>query len=159
MKKLYLVLMIVVGGVAAGCSGGNDGEVFPKDSKNKVVFVNYWAKWCEPCRREIPALNRFAKEYRDQVVVYAVNFDGVTGEALRQQVQALGIEFFVMSTDPGPVLGWAPPEALPQTVIMDPEGQRTQVLLGEQDSASLKQALDAFLRGDQPSDSEQPQAM
>jgi thiol-disulfide isomerase/thioredoxin len=49
-----------------------------------VQVIDFWASWCDPCRDQIPALDRLARAYRDRgVVVYAVSFDED-----RSQVQA-----------------------------------------------------------------------
>ena len=45
--------------------------------------VNYWAIWCTPCREEIPELN--ALNDSTELMVFAVNYDGQTGEALLSQ--------------------------------------------------------------------------
>jgi thiol-disulfide isomerase/thioredoxin len=46
-------------------------EVYPPESlKGKVVVVNFWATWCPPCKREIPAFNRVYEEYKDKGVVF-----------------------------------------------------------------------------------------
>ena len=35
--------------------------------KGKVLILNFWATWCPPCRRELPAFNKLADEYKDKV--------------------------------------------------------------------------------------------
>jgi peroxiredoxin len=52
-----------------------DGDkVRLSDLKGKAVVLNFWGSWCEPCRDEMPALNRAAKEFVDKnVVILAIN--------------------------------------------------------------------------------------
>src|SRR5271154_376096 len=44
----------------------NDKEVSLAGYQGKVVFVNFWATWCDPCRGEIPVLIELRKKYADK---------------------------------------------------------------------------------------------
>ncbi|TMA11075.1 MAG: redoxin domain-containing protein [Deltaproteobacteria bacterium] len=37
-----------------------------KSLRGKVVFLNFWATWCNPCRREMPAMEKLHREFRDR---------------------------------------------------------------------------------------------
>jgi peroxiredoxin len=54
-----------------------DGTTFRlADQRGKVVFVNFWATWCPPCREEMPAMERLWQRYKnDGLVVVAVSVD------------------------------------------------------------------------------------
>ena len=57
----------------------NDKEVTLADLKGKVVFVNFWATWCDPCRIEIPWLIDMQAKYADKgftVVGVAMDDEG-----------------------------------------------------------------------------------
>ena len=51
--------------------------------KGKVVIVDFWASWCEPCKIELPYLNGLAKKYQGKdVVIVGVNLDEKQADAL-----------------------------------------------------------------------------
>ncbi|MBE3557234.1 MAG: TlpA family protein disulfide reductase [Firmicutes bacterium] len=53
---------------------GFDGKRYAlSDLKGKVVFLNFWASWCGPCREEQPQLNQLAQRYKEDVVFVGVN--------------------------------------------------------------------------------------
>lgn len=113
-----------------------EDQVSIAQHKGQWVFVNYWAEWCKPCIKEIPELNQLHAAH-DNVVVLGVNFDGEIGEALREQEQALGVEFPTLPYDPSAELGIERPKALPTTVIINPAGAVIDVLIGPQTEQSL----------------------
>jgi cytochrome c-type biogenesis protein len=48
------------------------------DYKGKIIFLNFWATWCPPCREEMPFMQEIYDEYKDQdVVILAVNSTSV----------------------------------------------------------------------------------
>lgn len=106
---------------------------------DRWLVINYWAIWCAPCREEIPELNTLA--HRGMVRVYAVNFDDVQGEELRRQAAELGIQFPLLSADPGPALGIARPTVLPTTLILSPAGKLATRLLGPQTVESIEREV------------------
>jgi thiol-disulfide isomerase/thioredoxin len=109
----------------------------------KWVTINYWAIWCYPCRAESPELNEFARERAEDMIVYAVNFDGARGEELLVQAAELGIEFPLLATDPAPALGYARPTVLPTTLVFNPRGELWARLLGPQTRDSLEAAMES----------------
>tara|TARA_B110000503_G_C7114438_1_gene399666 strand:- start:980 stop:1477 length:498 start_codon:yes stop_codon:yes gene_type:complete len=117
------------------------GEIQFSELQGKVVFINYWAEWCKPCRTEMPELNAVQKTMGDKVRVLAVNYDGIQGDQLEQQSKAMGIEFSGLTEDPRPQFGVTPSGALPETLVIGPRGQFQQVLLGPQTVGSLKQVV------------------
>jgi thiol-disulfide isomerase/thioredoxin len=69
----------------------------------RALIVSFWATWCPPCRKEIPALNAIYKKYRSQgLVVLGVSVDQVQGDgvkAVRPVVRELKISYPVLMAD------------------------------------------------------------
>ena len=62
---------VALGLVAAGMPG----LVLP-DLKGKLLILNFWASWCQPCVEETPSLSQLAKDYAGRgVVVMAISVD------------------------------------------------------------------------------------
>ena len=58
-------------------------KVSLKDFRGKLVFLNFWASWCVPCREEMPAMEQLYREFKDQgFVVVAVNTKDKREDAL-----------------------------------------------------------------------------
>lgn len=146
MKNIFLALLLLTQIlVLAACGVDNDpedgrtGTPGIADLRGQWVVINYWAKWCKPCIKEIPELNELDQHY-PQVTVLGVNYDGATGEELATQLDSLGVEFAMLAEDPAAGLGLPRPVVLPTTIILDPAGKVSQTLVGPQTMASLARA-------------------
>ena len=137
MRTWYFSLLLLT---LAACSPAekNAGTLQLDELRGQWVVINYWAVWCKPCIQEIPELNELAE--LPQVTVLGVNYDGVTGDELAQQLQKLGVDFPVLTTDPAPQLGIARPVVLPTSLVLDPQGKLQGTLVGPQTLESLAAA-------------------
>ena len=104
------------------------------DWRGKVVLVNFWATWCAPCLREIPALQQARKEFGPrgfEVVGIAIDRQ----EAVRRFAEEHQIEYPVLDGEHTgmalmPLLG-NDPGGLPFSVIFDRDGKIGYKHLGE----------------------------
>jgi thiol-disulfide isomerase/thioredoxin len=56
--------------------GLNTENINFKELDNKVIFVNFWATWCPPCRAELPMIQELYADYKDKVAfVFVTNED------------------------------------------------------------------------------------
>jgi len=134
--------VLVTGGLLAGCGKPERaGDPGGEDWSGRWVVINYWAEWCAPCRVEIPELNRLAREHGAEVAVLGVNYDGLTGERLRSLAEEMGIEFRLLEEDPRERWGEPQPSVLPSTLIVDPDGELVDVLVGPQDFETFSRVL------------------
>lgn len=59
------------------------GMISLKQYRGKVVYVDFWASWCGPCRQSLPALNAIRKDYRKRgFEVIAINLDEEHDDAM-----------------------------------------------------------------------------
>jgi thiol-disulfide isomerase/thioredoxin len=135
MKRL-LCLVLVLSLPACGGGGDGHGTLQLGELRGSWVVVNYWAEWCKPCIREIPELNALDREYPG-VRVLGVNYDGASGEDLQRQLVALDVQFPTLPSDPAPQLGTTRPAVLPTTLILNPEGELVETLVGPQTLETL----------------------
>jgi thiol-disulfide isomerase/thioredoxin len=136
--KAFLISLILV-----GCSGDTGYKLIDGSShsfnneEGKYTLVNYWAEWCQPCRVEVPELNELAAEHADQLTILAVNFDGEQGPELLEQLQKIDIQFPSLALDPRAKWGLERPKVLPETLIINSDGELVQRLIGPQTLESL----------------------
>ncbi len=103
-----------------------------EDYAGQVLVVNFWATWCPPCVRELPALDRLQQQLAaDGVVVLGVNF-GETAEDIDTFLQRVVDIDFTLLLDPTMNAGteWGV-RGLPTTYIIDDHGQILFEVLGD----------------------------
>jgi thiol-disulfide isomerase/thioredoxin len=71
---LLFLAAALVGGIARPVAAEPPPELGPVDGK--VIWVDFWASWCVPCRRSFPWMNTMHEKYREQgLEIVAVNLD------------------------------------------------------------------------------------
>ncbi|TJZ63465.1 TlpA family protein disulfide reductase [Sphingobacterium olei] len=109
--------------VSASFMDSDNKPINTADLKGKVVFINFWATWCPPCRAEMPSIEKLYKKFEnnDQIVFLIVEIendvDG-TKKFLSEQKLSLPI-FYPNSEIPSAWLGGS----IPTTVILDKTGK------------------------------------
>jgi thiol-disulfide isomerase/thioredoxin len=111
------------------------------DLQGRWVLINYWAVWCAPCRKEIPDLNKYARNNSDNVAVYGVNYDGVQGNVLDEQVTSLNIQFDTFLNDPRFRWDLEKSDILPETLIVNENGELRYRLVGPQTIEDLSELI------------------
>ncbi len=97
------------------------------DYRGKVVFLNFWASFCEPCREEMPSMERLVRQYQDRgLVMIAISFDPDAQDARAFMAQFLPGQRSAMTVlhDPQAQVGMAyGTELLPETYLIDRDGR------------------------------------
>ena len=90
--------------------------------KGKVVFINFWATWCPPCRAEIPVLIDLANRYKDRLQVVGVSVDDGDPADVKRFAKQAGINYPIVMADRAIVAEYGGVAALPTLFVVNPEG-------------------------------------
>lgn len=112
------------------------------DYRGRVVFLNFWATWCEPCTRELPVFEAFsAVQGDDGAVVLAVNL-GETYDQVNAYLGELGISGFPVLLDVNYVAGdLYAVRPIPVTFMIDADGVLRFAKYGEMTPDNLTEYL------------------
>jgi thiol-disulfide isomerase/thioredoxin len=127
------------------------------DYRGKVVLVNFWATWCEPCRSEIPELIELQRTYGPRgFVVLGVAMDSEGRSAVEPFVkrpqfdvggQKVAMEYPVVLGNDDVAARFGGIIGLPTTVIISPQGRIVKKIFGPIDAAELRGLLAQLLPG------------
>jgi peroxiredoxin len=123
-----------------------DGRIVSlADYKGKVIFVNNWATWCPPCKAEMPTLQAFYEDHKDQgfelIAIDAGDSPEIVGEFAKQY----GLTFRVWLDPSSEALSVFRNNALPSTYVIDREGIVRLAWNGAADRSMLEKAITPLL--------------
>lgn len=105
-----------------GLTDMNGERVTMQSLRGKVVLVDFWASWCEPCAEEMPVLERLYQQYREQGFrVVAVSQDRQASN-IRTFLQQHRVSFPVVHDANHQVAGRYSPPRMPSSYIIDRQG-------------------------------------
>ncbi|HBG5055570.1 TPA: redoxin family protein [Clostridioides difficile] len=119
------------------------------DYEGKVVFLNFWATWCPPCKEEMPYIEQLYKDYNknnDDVVILGVASPNLGREGSREHVvnflKDQSYTFPVVLDEDGALAYQYGINAFPTTFIIDKEGYVTKYIPGAMDKATMKSFIE-----------------
>jgi thiol-disulfide isomerase/thioredoxin len=90
--------------------------------KGKVVFLNFWATWCPPCRGEMPSMENLYQRFRDDgLELLGVDIQEAPGE-VQEFMEEFGLSFPAALDRNGRISNDYGIDAIPTTFIIDREG-------------------------------------
>ncbi len=110
------------------------GETALADFRGRYVLLNFWATWCVPCVKEMPAMERLYREFAGRpFAVVAVSLDEDGPEKVAAFVRELELTFTILLDPDSVVAKRYGVKNLPSSFLIDPEGQVIAAAKGERD--------------------------
>lgn len=115
--------------------------------KGKVVILDFWATWCEPCVDSIPHLNAMAEKYKDKKIVF-ISVTDEPGEKIKEFLKTTEIKGWIAPDAPAAVFKAYRVFGRPHTVII---GRDSRVAAITYPDKVTEAALNSLLAGNVPS--------
>ncbi len=116
--------------------------------RGKVMIVNYWATWCQPCREEMPGFSRLQDKYRDK----GVQFVGISSDPPDKIIEfnkTTPVSYPLLIGDIGIMESSAKlgntRQGLPFTALFDRDGRLSATKLGRLSEPELERQLKELL--------------
>ncbi|MFD2371818.1 thiol-disulfide oxidoreductase ResA [Brevibacillus sp. GCM10020057] len=115
------------------------------DLKGKGVVLNFWGTWCEPCKKEMPALQQKYNEFKDKgLVVVGVNI-GETPVAVEPFVKQFGVTFPILMDSESQITKLYRIGPIPSTFFISPDGKVEEIFLGQMNEAMITEKVRKIL--------------
>lgn len=115
------------------------------DYEGRVVLLNFWATWCGPCRREIPALIDLQEKFKGKLVIIGIALDEEGFDIVRPYAKEMNINYPIVTDDYtyGEKLGGI--YMVPTTYIIDRQGLITARKIGEISIDDIRPRIEKLL--------------
>ena len=113
--------------------------------QGKVIFLNFWATWCGPCRAEVPDLIALQDRYKGRLQIIGLNVDDDDSAEIQKYVDETGINYPVAMTSNDVRILYGGIPALPTSFILDTEGRVVQKHVGLWNPAVYETEIRALL--------------
>lgn len=110
----------------------NGNGISLSSMRGKVVFMNVWATWCGPCKREIPDFIEAYEQYKDKgLEVIGISVDEISPSKVLQFTEKYKINYPVAMTTVKINKDYGPFPAVPVTIIIDKNGKIRHRQIGQ----------------------------
>lgn len=111
------------------------------DSKGKVVFINFWATWCGPCRKEIPDFVQLKKEYPNSLEIIGISLDDSINPVL-PFIDEQHINYPILMNSEKIQAQFGEIRGIPTTFIINKDMKITQKIVGLRSYDEFKAIVD-----------------
>lgn len=127
-----------------------EGEIYSlREARGHWAFVHFWASWCGPCRREMPAIQALVQDMRDTSLEFVLVNTAEDGDTIWSFLASVAPELSTLMDPTGEVTAAWQPRGLPATYLVDPDGiVRYQALGGRPwNDPPYREFLEMLLEG------------
>lgn len=112
--------------------------------KGKVIFLNYWATWCPPCRAEMPSIQNLYNDYKDKIAFVFITSDPKEKVEKFFQDNNYNLPTYSLQSNPAPEIST---RSLPTTFIIDKNGRIVEKEVGASNwnSSGYRKLFDTLL--------------
>ncbi|WP_347330879.1 TlpA family protein disulfide reductase [Marinimicrobium locisalis] len=132
-----------------GIENAAEGQAIALEQyQGKVVYVDFWASWCGPCRRSFPKLEALHQKYGEQgFEVIAINLDEQEADA-HKFLDEHPVSFPIAWDPEGKVAGEYQLKGMPSAFLLDRDGTVHHVVVGfnEKDAAAIEAAINQLTK-------------
>ena len=108
------------------------------DYRGAVTLVNVWATWCEPCKKEIPALDSLYRALGPKgLKIAAVSVDKGSSEPVKKFMDDFGVSFDVLHDPAGTIQQLYQSTGVPESFLLDREGRIVRIVYADHPWASV----------------------
>jgi cytochrome c biogenesis protein CcmG/thiol:disulfide interchange protein DsbE len=117
------------------------------DYRGKVVLLDFWATWCDPCRYEIPWFMDLERKQKDRgFAVLGVSMDDDGWEAVKPFITRLGVNYRILAGTDETAQLYGGIDALPTTFLIDREGKIAFVRVGLGNRRDFEDGVEQLLQ-------------
>ncbi len=125
---------------------GGDEQLTLADYEGEWVLVNLWASWCDPCRDEAPALERYWRKHRGELTVVGVATEDATPDA-EAFAREFGLTYDLLHDGSGAMKDAWGATGLPESMLVDPDGNLALRSIGPVDETYLEENVTPLITG------------
>jgi len=125
----------------------DDTNITLADFKGRVVYLDFWATWCPPCRKSFPWMEEMQQHYKaDGLSIIAVSVDKKR-QLIEQFIKKTEPTFIVAHDPTGKVAKTYKLRGMPSTYLIDRNGQLVMTHMGfrNKDKAKMEAAIQTLL--------------
>ncbi len=113
----------------------NDKKLNIKEFRGNLILLNFWATWCEPCKEEMPSLNRLqVNENLSNLKIFAINISQESKKKVNDFFKDLNIENFDSYYDaPTTLAKTFSLRGVPTSILLDKDGKEFSRIIGSID--------------------------